>query len=108
MVRVEHRRAGDQYLSNRYHLRTSAPFPPSHEGGSRISAATLAAKVRPYPEVLTQSTTPPPPCPDAVVPASRRPDTAVAAADTELLTACGVSDIDDLSRRCIAARTALG
>jgi hypothetical protein len=46
MVRVEHRRAGRQFLSNRYHVRTSAPFaspieaPPAR--GSRTSAATAA------------------------------------------------------------------
>lgn len=40
MVRVEHRRAGNQYLSNRYHLRTSTPFPPNQAPNSRRSAAT--------------------------------------------------------------------
>ncbi len=43
LVRVEHRKAGKQYLSNRYHVRTSSPFAASHrqasEGG-RTSAAT--------------------------------------------------------------------
>jgi len=130
VVRVEHRRTGDQYLSNRYHLRTSAPFPPPQEGGGRIFAATppepvgggrrfaatpgrtsaarVAAEVRPYPEVLTQSTKPPPPCAPATG-ASFTADgrTAVAVADTELLTVCGVNDLDELSRRCIAARIAL-
>ena len=43
LVRVEHRKAGKRYLSNRYHVRTSSPFPasdrPSGRGG-RTSAAT--------------------------------------------------------------------
>jgi hypothetical protein len=37
IVRVEHRRSGDVFLSNRYHVRTSPPVPP---GGGRTSAAT--------------------------------------------------------------------
>ncbi|NAZ85234.1 hypothetical protein GTR00_03775, partial [Kineococcus sp. T90] len=43
VVRVEHRRSGQQYLSNRYHVRTSAPFPDTGQpasSGSRTSAAT--------------------------------------------------------------------
>ena len=45
MVRVEHRRSGQQYLSNRYHVRTSAPMPRETPGassgrGGRTSAAT--------------------------------------------------------------------
>jgi len=34
--------------------------------------------------------------------------TAVEAADRELLDACSIPDLDELSRRCMAARTALG
>ncbi|NIZ89666.1 helix-turn-helix domain-containing protein [Kineococcus rubinsiae] len=47
IVRVEHRRNGQQYLSNRYHVRTSAPFPEAGQAaqvgssaGGRTSAAT--------------------------------------------------------------------
>ncbi len=43
LVLVEHRKAGKQYLSNRYHLRTSSPFPAADSQpsrGGRISAAT--------------------------------------------------------------------
>ena len=44
IVRVEHRRTGRVNLSNRYHLRTT---PPGTNGGSRKSAATVAAQLRP-------------------------------------------------------------
>ena len=135
IVRVEHRRTGRVNLSNRYHLRTS---PPRANGGSRNSAATptnpcagdrdgdatpsrtsaatpgrnpaggVAAQLRPNPKVSTQRQ-PPPPTPvtdhDAALPA---PGTAVEATDHALLAACGITDIDDLSRRCAAARRALG
>lgn len=46
IVRVEHRSNGQQYLSNRYHVRTSAPFPEAGRAiqvasaGGRTSAAT--------------------------------------------------------------------
>lgn len=69
------------------------------EGPGRVAAKLrlpLAADVRPYPEVLTQRTPPPP----------RR--TAVEEASPDLLTACGIDDLVDLSRRCAASRTSLG
>jgi hypothetical protein len=41
IVRVEHRRNGEQFLSNRYHVRTTAPAEvATADGGGRTSAAT--------------------------------------------------------------------
>ena len=41
IVRVEHRRNGEQFLSNRYHVRTTAPAGvTTADGGGRTSAAT--------------------------------------------------------------------
>ena len=51
----------------------------------------------------------PPPPGDS--PTLDAPDGSASAVDTkedELLGACGINDIDDLARRCMAARTALG
>jgi hypothetical protein len=70
IVRIEHRRSGEQSLSNRYHVRTSPPAGlAAADGGGGTSAATpgrssaarVAAKVRPNPEILTDK--PPPPTP---------------------------------------------
>ena len=127
IVRVEHRRAGEQFLSNRYHVRTTAPaHPGSVNGGSRKSAATpnpaaegsrisaatpgrritarVAAKVRPNPEVLTDKPPPPPP---SRAPSPSTPK-AEGEADDALLQACGITDLDALADRCMAARRALG
>ena len=126
IVRVEHRRCGEQFLSNRYHVRTTAPaHPATVEGGgrviaatpkspegSRISAATrgrtstarVAADVRPNPEVLTDK--PPPPTPSR--PGRSSTATAVEEADDALLAACGIADLQALADRCVAARRALG
>ena len=134
IVRVEHRRAGRVNLSNRYHLRTT---PARANGGSRGSAATptdasardrngaatpgrafaatpgrnpaggVAAEVRPNPEVVTQRQ-PPPPAPVTGDDTLVGPGTAVEVTDHALLAACGITDLDDLSRRCAAARRALG
>lgn len=118
IVRIEHRHDGRQFRSNRYHVRTSAPVvSTASEGGGRKSAATparpreggrkvaatpgrtfaarVAADVRHYPEVLTQRTPPPP------------TRTAVEEASPDLLTACGIDDLVDLSRRCAASRASL-
>ncbi|NAZ80444.1 hypothetical protein GTR02_01245 [Kineococcus sp. R8] len=43
IVRVEHRRNGQQNLTNRYHVRTSAPTPDGAAGDGRGSAATPLA-----------------------------------------------------------------
>ena len=126
IVRIEHRRAGEQFLSNRYHVRTSAPAPAPTEGGSRSSAATpesgpgggrtsaatpgrtsaarVAADVRPDREILTD--TPPPPTPST----AERPGTvmAVEEADRQLLLRCGIADLDGFAAKCIASRQALG
>ena len=135
IVRVEHRRTGRVKLSNGYHLRTT---PPGANGGSRKSAATptnpgagdrdcaptpgrtsavtpgrnpagmVAAELRPDPEVSTQRQPLPPATVtdhDAALPVR---GTGVEVTDRALLAACGISDIDDLSRRCAAARRALG
>lgn len=41
IVRVEHRRCGEQFLSNRYHVRTTAPADvAAADGSGRTSAAT--------------------------------------------------------------------
>jgi len=83
IVRVEHRRSGEQFLSNRYHVRTTAPaHPATAAGGGRVIAATpeppeggrisaatrgrtstarVAADVRPNPEILTDNPPPLPP-----------------------------------------------
>jgi len=45
IVRVEHRRIGQQYLSNRYHVRTSAPFPAA----PRVSAISRSSTDVPVP-----------------------------------------------------------
>jgi hypothetical protein len=126
IVRIEHRRAGEQFLSNRYHVRTSALTPPSAEGGSRISAATpetpagggrtsaatpgrtsaarVAALLRPDREILTDK--PPSPTPST----ADRPQavTAVEEADRQLLLRCGITDLDGFAATCIATRQALG
>ncbi|GAA4972507.1 helix-turn-helix domain-containing protein [Kineococcus glutinatus] len=158
IVRVEHRRSGQQYLSNRYHVRTSGPLPleePSRGGrtsaatsardssprrggradaatGDRTDAATpgrgsavtpgragagrVAADVRHDPEPSTQSTPPPPASPAARSSAALSARSAAAAGvgrgevvvDEDLLIACGVVNIAELSTRCMAARRALG
>ncbi|MEP7034403.1 MAG: hypothetical protein ABI934_02380, partial [Actinomycetota bacterium] len=125
IVRVEHRRSGEQFLSNRYHVRTSGPAQLAPEIGSRTSAATpespemgdrtsaatpgrdsaarVAADVRPNPEILTDK---PPPPPSRI----GRPSTAktVEEADDALLLSCGITDLDALTDRCMAARRSLG
>jgi hypothetical protein len=127
IVRVEHRRCGEQFLSNRYHVHTTAPVhaatvdgggrvsaatPETPETGSRISAATpgrtsaarVAADMRPNPEILTDKTPPPPP---SRVGRSAAPK-AVEEADDALLASCGITDLDGLAQRCMAARRVLG
>jgi hypothetical protein len=118
IVRIEHRHDGRQFRSNRYHVRTSGPAGTAPGGGSRRSAATpsaprgggrevaatpgrtsaarVAADVRHYPEVPTQTEPPPP----ARAKFER--------ADDELLASCGITDLAALARRCMDARTALG
>ena len=123
IVRVEHRRSGEQFLSNRYHVRTTAPaHTPTIDGGGRISAATpespetgsrssaatpgrtsaarVAADVRPNPEILTDKAPPPPP---SRVGRSSAPK-AVEEAGDALLASCGITNLDGLAQRCIAAR----
>ena len=126
IVRVEHRRCGEQFLSNRYHVRTTAPaHTATFEGGGRISAATpeppeggrifaatpgrtsaarVAADVRPNPEVLTDK--PPPPAPSR--PGRSSAPRAVEEADEALLQACGITDLEALAKACMAARRVLG
>jgi len=79
LVRVERRKTGTQFLSNRHHVRTSSPTatgggrndaatPQSPPDGGRRSAATpgrrsatrVAAEVRHYPDVSTETQPPPP------------------------------------------------
>jgi len=126
IVRVEHRRHGEQFLSNRYHVRTTAPagMAPA-DGGGRISAATpeppttgsrrnaatpgrtsaarVAAKVRHNPEILTDK--PPPPAPSH---RARSAPSPVEEADQALLEACAITDLDQLAAQCMTARQLLG
>jgi|BarGraNGADG00212_1021973.scaffolds.fasta_scaffold13771_2 hypothetical protein len=124
IVRVEHRRSGEQFLSNRYHVRTTPPAVTVQEGGrtstatpemprtgSRTSAATpgrtstarVAAELRPNPEILTDK--PPPPTPSRP---RRSAPTSVEEADDALLDACGITDLDQLAQHCMTARQILG
>jgi len=126
IVRVEHRRNGEQFLSNRYHVRTTPPTgvatadggdrrsaatPEPPRTGSRrnaatpgrISAARVAAKVRPNPKILTDK--PPPPTPSH---RGRSAPTPVEEADHDLLEACAITDLDELARQCMTARQLLG
>ena len=112
IVRVEHRRSGEQFLSNRYHVRTTAPAHATADGSGRrstatpgrISAARVAADVRPNPETLTDK--PPPPSPS--LPSRTSSTKTVGEADDALLDACGITDLDALAHRCAAARRVLG
>jgi hypothetical protein len=104
IVRVEHRRSGEQFLSNRYHVRTTAPTQvATADGGGRTSAARVAAEVRPNPEILTDK--PPPPTPSQ---RGRSAPTPVEEADHDLLEACAITDLDELDRQCMTARQLLG
>jgi len=104
IVRVEHRRSGEQFLSNRYHVRTTAPAGVATAGGGgRTSAARVAAELRPKPEILTDK--PPPPTPSR---RGRSAPTPVEEADDALRDACGVTDLDELARQCMTARQLLG
>ena len=111
IVRVEHRRSGEQFLSNRYHVRTTAPAGVATTGGGdRTSAATLepppepvAAHLRPNPEILTDK--PPPPTPSH---RGRSAPTPVEEANAALLEACGITDLDELAQQCMTARQVLG
>jgi hypothetical protein len=126
IVRVEHRRSGEQFLSNRYHVRTTAPAgvvaadgggrtsattpEPPRTGGrrsattpGRTSAARVAAEVRPNIEILTDN--PPPPTPSH---RGRSAPAPVEEANRDLLEACGITDLDELARQCMAARQLLG
>jgi hypothetical protein len=136
LLRVEHRRAGRRNLTNRYHLtttdptgprstggRTSAPTPsatpqvdpdtPVGEGrgpagsrgcaatpdasGGRTSAGRVAAQLRPDPENKTHN--PPPPTPSQPSTTTWR--------EEDILTRCGIPDLDALVERCRRARQAL-
>ena len=126
IVRVEHRRNGEQFLSNRYHVRTTAPTQvATADGGGRTSAATpepprtgsrtsaappgrtsaarVAAEVRHNPEILTDK--PPPPTPSH---RGRPAPTQVEEADHDLLEACAITDLDELARQCMTARQLFG
>jgi hypothetical protein len=132
IVRVEHRRAGEQFLSNRYHVRTTAPTPspssstahqPTVGTGGRVSAATpetpgmggrtsaatrgrkpaATVAVDVRPNPEILTDKPPPPTPS---PAGR--PRALQEADDALLAACGIADLGALADRVVAARRALG
>lgn len=117
-VVVEHRRRGRVNLTNRYHLMSTPPAARRDRcmaTGGRISAATpsgrtvaatpgrttaptVAAAMRPDPEVSTEST--PPPTPSK--PGGGGVD------GEELLAACGIEDLDALARDCQSRRRAVG
>lgn len=110
-VELEHRRQGTRQLTNSYVVRTARPeggrtdaATPGHNpalgptdaagqsrtsaaGPGRAGAAAPAAGVRPNPESLTQSSTPPPPRGMA----TRREEEADG--NQQLLDACGIEDI---------------
>ncbi len=46
LVRVEHRKTGKQYLSNRYHVRTSSPFPAGDSQGGRGGRTSAASPTK--------------------------------------------------------------
>jgi hypothetical protein len=126
IVRVEHRHDGRQHLTNRYHVGTTNPQPQTRrsdsgrslaatpdrpfEGGrmraatpGRTSAATVAADLRPNPEIPTD--TPPPPTPE------RRGDRHRAREEEwgrQLLDECGIDDLDALATRCAESRRVVG
>jgi hypothetical protein len=64
----------------------------------------VAADARPNPEILTDK----PPPPSRSQPGRTSATKAVEEADEALLDACGITDLDALAVRCIAARRALG
>jgi len=136
-VIVERRRRGPEFLSNRYHLRNTPPPSPAADSGrngvaappssggsrkfaatpSRTDAATLAARMRPYPESSTQRR-PPPSAPISLTPAfeadgrgggadrtSRLP---VVQRTAQLLAALGLRDLDGVVERCCEARRSRG
>jgi len=87
-------------LSNRYYVRTTAASGTS-------ATVEVAANLRPPPQTSTHS--PPPPL--AHSPALRATATATGSAEApndELLRTCGITDIDELARTCVATRSALG
>jgi hypothetical protein len=92
-VHVEHRSNGRQQLTNRYHVRTHRPAAPG-DGGSRISAGTPAAHLRPNPESITQNTPPPPP-----PAAPGQEEKARPGPDEQLLRSCGITDLNALAER---------
>lgn len=137
IVRVEHRRAGEQFLSNRYHVRTTAPAPtrssssstahqPTAGRGGRVSAATpetpdmggrtsAATSGRESAATVAVDVRPnpeiltdkPPPPTPARLGQARAPRTPEEA-DDALLAACGIADLSALADRVIAIRRALG
>ncbi|MGH8774431.1 MAG: helix-turn-helix domain-containing protein [Jiangellaceae bacterium] len=126
VVRVEHRHDGLQHLTNRYHVRTTNPHPQTRrsdggrssaatpdrpfEGGrmraatpGRTGAATVAADLRPNPEIPTDI--PPPPTP------ARHADRHRAREEEwggQLLNECDIDDLDALAARCAESRRAAG
>jgi hypothetical protein len=120
-VVVERRRSGRQNLTNRYHVRSSPPgrtdaatpsgrnpaaTPPGRTDAAtpgRTRRATVAAAVRPDPEVLTEKE--PPPTPPAAAPSS--PGAGSREVDRLLLARCGIEDLSALASRCQELRRRL-
>ena len=118
-VVIERRRRGRVNLTNRYHLMSSPPSasrgactggggrmgaatPPGRRSAAtpgRTPAPTLAASVRPDPEVSTERT--PPPTPSQAGGGEQQ-------CRNDLLAACGVDDLDALARACQSRRRAVG
>jgi len=118
-VVVEHRRrASGEHLTNRYHLMNTPPASrrlPARSGGGRTDAATVAASLRPDPEVSTENTPPPDPLPRPEVPTAEPAEPAEvdvqsgrSGRDVALLAACRITDLAGLAADCQTLRRGLG
>ena len=89
----------------------ATPDPTAAATPASIPAATLAAGVRPHPEVFTESNTPPPAGSSEDTDGRRRflgRSGASAAHRDELLELCAVDDLEVLASRCQRLRLELG
>jgi hypothetical protein len=112
IVRVEHRHDGLQHLTNRYHVRTTNPHPQTRRSDSgrthaatpgRTAAATVAADLRPNPEISTDTAPPPTPARRGEGHPRREEEWG-----RQLLDECGIDDLDALAARCAESRRAFG
>jgi hypothetical protein len=110
IIRVEHRRSGEQFLSNRYHVRTTPPAGvATADGGGRTSAAT---REPPRTDSRKSAAQPRDPYRQTCSPTpshrGRSAPTPAEEADHDLLEACAITDLDQLARQCMTARQVLG